>query len=92
MSASHVNQLRLRKNPQCIQYGYGGEIRRVQCGQNYTIGDVAVTAAWLNERAAGYPPRDLPWPEHLNGTIPYSDEDGATWLMRTPWALLSDRP
>jgi hypothetical protein len=34
----------------------------VQSGQGYTTLDCINVEHWLQDRAAGYPPRDLPWP------------------------------
>jgi hypothetical protein len=52
--------------------------------------DAQAVADWLNDRDAGYPMRELPWPTPWGmGT---SDEEGATWPHRNvagwPWDLI----
>ncbi len=53
----------------------------------YAAWDALKLVEWLDEREAGYPPRDLPWPAWLAPT-PYSDQEGATWRPRTPWGSI----
>lgn len=57
--------------------------------------DVVAVVDWLNDRAAGYPKRDLPWPEFCPpfwAPIPYSDLEGATWRFRTAWGAWTYDP
>jgi hypothetical protein len=54
--------------------------------RRYHLYEIVEILEWLADRKAGYPKRDLPWPELNFGSGPnYSDLTGATWAQRHPW-------